>query len=213
MIQLPSPFLKCVNGFDKIAFKNNSEKLLESFLLKLFIPVFSTAFSLPIELLGADKYNLATCLISSKPPSSTNNSLRMARGNIRFRRMLEQLSTYTNFKILKIQGDSSEDQNTQIASLTFNIEFENDSFIPSSATSIDGSTAVSTREHVIRDLIARALLQTFTEKALVYNNTNTHQEIKDVTCTAVNNDGDTISAITVARVDNFDVAGDSEVPA
>jgi hypothetical protein len=48
---------------------------------------------------------------------------------------------------------------------------------------------------------------------LVYNNTNTHQEIKDVTCTAVNNDGDTISAITVARVDNYDVAGDSEVPA
>ena len=48
-------------------------------------------------------------------PSSTNNSLRMARGNIRFRRMLEQLSTYTNFKIMKLQGDSSEDQNTQIA--------------------------------------------------------------------------------------------------
>ena len=66
---------------------------------------------------------------------------------------------------------------------------------------------------MIRDLIARALLSTFTEKALVYNNTNTHQEIKDVTCTAVNNDGDTISAITVARVDNYDVAGDSEVPA
>ena len=146
-------------------------------------------------------------------PSSTNNSLRMARGNIRFRRMLEQLSTYTNFKIMKLQGDSSEDQNTQIASLSFNIAFENDSFIPSSATSIDGSTAVSTREDVIRDLIARALLSTFTEKALVYNNTNTHQEIKDVTCTAVNNDGDTISAITVARVDNYDVAGDSEVPA
>ena len=146
-------------------------------------------------------------------PSSTNNSLRMARGNIRFRRMLEQLSTYTNFKIMKLQGDSSEDQNTQIASLSFNIAFENDSFIPSSATSIDGSTAVATREHVIRDLIARALLSTFTEKALVYNNTNTHQEINDVTCTAVNNDGDTISAITVARVDNYDVAGDSEVPA
>jgi len=146
-------------------------------------------------------------------PSSTNNSLRMARGNIRFRRMLEQLSTYTNFKIMKLQGDSSEDQNTQIASLSFNIAFENDSFIPSSATPIDGSTAVSTREDVIRDLIARALLSTFTEKALVYNNTNTHQEIKDVTCTAVNNDGDTISAITVARVDNYDVAGDSEVPA
>ena len=146
-------------------------------------------------------------------PSSTNNSKRIARGNIRFRRMLEQLSTYTNFKIMKLQGDSSEDQNTQIASLTFNIAFENDSFIPSSATSIDGSTAVSTREHVIRDLVAKALLSTFTEKTLIYNSTTTHQEIVELTCAPVNNDGDTIAAITVARVDNYDVAGDSEVPA
>ena len=42
------------------------------------MPVFSTAFSLPIELLGADKYNLATDLISSKPPSSTNNSFLLS---------------------------------------------------------------------------------------------------------------------------------------
>ena len=48
---------------------------------------------------------------------------------------------------------------------------------------------------------------------MIYNSTTTHQEIVELTCEPVNNDGDTIAAITVARVDNYDVAGDSEVPA
>lgn len=145
-------------------------------------------------------------------PASTNNSKRMARGNIRYRRMLEKLGTYTNFKILKLQSDSSEDQDTQITSLQFTLEFENDSHIPSSGTSIDGSTSVSTREAVIKELIAEALFRSYTEVASVYNSTaGRGQENVSLTASAVLAAGEILEAITVTRQGDYDMAGDAEV--
>ncbi len=155
-------------------------------------------------------------------PSSINNSLRLARGSLRYRRMIEQLSLYTNCKVLRIASDSSEAASTQITTLTLNVEFENASYIPTTATSIDGSTTITTREAVIQGLVYTALATSFTERMEYYDTTDNDPSANtvlrgdtfaDVTATAVISGipGEILEAITVTRIVNADKFRDDEI--
>ena len=155
-------------------------------------------------------------------PSSINNGLRLARGGLRYRKMIEQLSLYTNCKVLRITSDSSEAASTQITTLTLNVEFENASYIPTTATSIDGSTLIRTREAVIQGLVYTALASSFTERMEYYDTTDNDPSANtvlrgdtfaDVTATAVISGmpGETLEAITVTRIVNADKFRDDEI--
>ena len=155
-------------------------------------------------------------------PSSINNGLRLARGGLRYRKMIEQLSLYTNCKVLRITSDSSEAASTQITTLTLNVEFENASYIPTTATSIDGSTIVNTREAVIQGLVYTALASSFTERMEYYDTTDNDPSANtvlrgdtfaDVTATAViaGMPGEILEAITVTRIVNADKFRDDEI--
>jgi hypothetical protein len=155
-------------------------------------------------------------------PSSINNGLRLARGGLRYRKMIEQLSLYTNCKVLRITSDSSEAANTQITTLTLNVEFENASYIPTTATSIDGSTTINTREAVIQGLVYTALASSFTERMEYYDTTDNDPSANtvlrgdtfaDVTATAVitGMPGEILEAITVTRIVNADKFRDDEI--
>jgi hypothetical protein len=155
-------------------------------------------------------------------PSSINNGLRLARGGLRYRKMIEQLSLYTNCKVLRIASDSSEAASTQITTLTLNVEFENASYIPTTATSIDGSTIVNTREAVIQGLVYTALATSFTERMEYYDTTDNDPSANtvlrgdtfaDVTATAVISGmpGEILEAITVTRIVNADKFRDDEI--
>jgi hypothetical protein len=155
-------------------------------------------------------------------PSSINNGLRLARGGLRYRKMIEQLSLYTNCKVLRITSDSSEAASTQITTLTLNVEFENASYIPTTATSIDGSTTITTREAVIQGLVYTALATSFTERMEYYDTTDNDPSANtvlrgdtfaDVTATAViaGMPGEILEAITVTRIVNADKFRDDEI--
>ena len=155
-------------------------------------------------------------------PSSINNGLRLARGGLRYRKMIEQLSLYTNCKVLRITSDSSEAASTQITTLTLNVEFENASYIPTTATSIDGSTLIRTREAVIQGLVYTALASSFTERMEYYDTTDNDPSANtvlrgdtfaDVTATAVitGMPGEILDAITVTRIVNADKFRDDEI--
>ena len=155
-------------------------------------------------------------------PSSINNGLRLARGGLRYRKMIEQLSLYTNCKVLRITSDSSEAASTQITTLTLNVEFENASYIPTTATSIDGSTIVNTREAVIQGLVYTALASSFTERMEYYDTTDNDPSANtvlrgdtfaEVTATAViaGMPGEILEAITVTRIVNADKFRDDEI--
>jgi hypothetical protein len=155
-------------------------------------------------------------------PSSINNGLRLARGGLRYKKMIEQLSLYTNCKVLRIASDSSEAASTQITTLTLNVEFENASYIPTTATSIDGSTLINTREAVIQGLVYTALATSFTERMEYYDTTDNDPSANtvlrgdtfaDVTATAViaGMPGEILEAITVTRIVNADKFRDDEI--
>jgi len=151
-------------------------------------------------------------------PSSADNGKRLARGNLRYRKLLEQLSLYTNCKILRLASDSSEAASTQIATLVMNVEFENETFIPESGTSIDGSTTINTRELVIKELVATALNTTFTERVEFYDPTTVDSQARgstfaEITAATVISGmpGEILDAITVTRIVNADKFRDDEI--
>ena len=155
-------------------------------------------------------------------PSSADNGKRLARGSLRWRKLVDQLSLYTNCKILRIASDSAEAASTQIATLTFNVEFENETYIPESGISIDGSTTINTRELVIKELIATALNSTFAENVEYYDPTDVDASsltiargttFAEITASSVlaGMPGEILEAITVTRIVNADKFRDDEI--
>ena len=152
-------------------------------------------------------------------PTNKNDGLNLARGGVRYQKVLQILGTYSNYRLLKIGVDSSVDQDTAPTTLTFNILFENDSAIPSSGTSIDGSTALGSKDAVIRDLIAQAIKGTYTENVLYYDPSHVEATvdrgpvIEELTVSAPQADGEIYESITVSRIGEADSVGDAEKPA
>tara|TARA_B100001057_G_scaffold391526_1_gene399742 strand:- start:362 stop:997 length:636 start_codon:yes stop_codon:yes gene_type:complete len=145
--------------------------------------------------------------------SSVNNAKRIARGNLRWRRMLQLLGKNTNFSVSNIsvspEDSTSFDENTQLTMLTFNVAFENEQFIPITGTlqgetafgnDVD-STAIDTRTKAIRNLVAQALDGSFTEVCEHYDPTSGASDIAntELTASAVADNSTIISAITVTK--------------
>jgi len=152
-------------------------------------------------------------------PTNKNDGLNLARGGVRFRKALQLLGTYGNFRLLKIGTDSSVDQDTAPQTVTFNVQFDNDTSIPSSGTSlVDGSTSLTSREAVIGDYIAFGIKGPYTENVLYYDPTHVEGTVdrgpvvEELTISAPQADGEIFESITVSRIGEADAVGDAEKP-
>jgi len=154
----------------------------------------------------------------SSLPTNKNDGLNLARGGVRYQKVLQILGTYSNYRILKIGTDSSADQDTAPTTLTFNIMFENESAIPTGGTGADGSTTLSTREAVLQDLIADAIKGSYTENVLYYDPTHVEGTVdrgpvvEELTISAPGTDTEVFDAVTVTRISEADSVGDDEKP-
>jgi len=151
----------------------------------------------------------------SSLPTNKNDGLNLARGGVRYQKVLQILGTYSNYRILKIATDSSADQDTAPSSLTFNILFENDSAIPSSGTSVDGSTSLSSKEAVLKDLIAQAIKGSYTENVLYFDTTGSPDRgpvVEELTISSPGTDTEVFDSVTVTRIGEADAVGDAEKP-
>ena len=151
----------------------------------------------------------------SSLPTNKNDGLNLARGGVRFQKVLQILGTHSNYRILKIGTDSSADQDTAPTTLTFNILFDNDSAIPSSGTSVDGSTSLSSKEAVLKDLIAQAIKGSYTENVLYYDSTGTPDRgpvVEELTISSPGTDTEVFDSVTVTRIGEADAVGDAEKP-
>lgn len=166
----------------------------------------------------AGKVNPASFKDFASLPTNKNDGLNLARGGVRYQKVLQILGTYSNYRVLKIQTDSSADQDTAPATLTFNIMFENESAIPTSGTGADGSTTLSTREAVLKDLIADAIRGSYTENVLYYDPTHVEGTVdrgpvvEELTISAPGTDTEIFDSVTVTRVAEADSVGDDEKP-
>jgi len=150
-------------------------------------------------------------------PTTKAQSLLVSRGQLRYKLMLNALQVRSNLKIINMVTTYAADAgDSPITDINFGIVFENDDFVPTTGTTIDGSTSTTTKVLYIQDKIAEALNTTHTEKMSVFNPTTGTGQIADeeVTVGPVLNAsiGEIVEAITVAEVAGFRSNVDAETP-
>ena len=141
-------------------------------------------------------------------PTTLAQSLLVSRGSLRWKMMMEALAVRSNFKVHNIVTTYATDAgDTPIGTLAFGLVFDNPDFIPTTGTTIDGSTTTSTKAGFIKDKIAEALNTTRTENMAVFDPTTgvVGTAIRSVTAAPVmtTSIGEIVEAITVTEVSAF----------
>ena len=141
-------------------------------------------------------------------PTTLAQSLLVSRGQLRFKMMMEALAVRSNFSVHNIVTTYASDAgDNPITDINFTLVFDTADFVPTTGTTIDGSTSTTTKALYIQDKIAEALNTTRTEKMSVFNPTSGAGEISDIEVTAgpvlTASIGEIVEAITVAEVTTF----------
>ena len=117
-------------------------------------------------------------------PTTLAQSLLVSRGQLRYKLMLNALQVRSNCRIINMVTTYASDAgDNPITDINFGIVFENDDFVPTTGSTIDGSTSTTTKVLYIQDKIAEALTTTHTEKMSVFNPTSGTGQIQDVEVT------------------------------
>jgi hypothetical protein len=141
-------------------------------------------------------------------PTTLAQSLLVSRGSLRWKMMMESLGERSNFKVHNIVTTYATDAgDTPIGTLAFGLVFDTPDFIPTTGTTIDGSTTTSTKAGFIQDKISEALNTTRTENMAVFDPTSgvVGTAIQEVTAGPVmtTSIGEIVDAITVTEVTAF----------
>ena len=140
-------------------------------------------------------------------PTTLAQSLLVSRGLLRFKLMMDKLQIRSNVQLSNIVTTYSSDAgDNPITDLNFTLIFENADFVPTTGTTIDGSTSTTTKAEFIRDKIAEALNADHTEKMSVFDPTSGVGNIKDIEVTVgqvMVQEGEIVDAITVTEVATF----------
>ena len=143
-------------------------------------------------------------------PTTLAESLKVSRGNLRWKMMMESLQERTNFRVVNIVTTYASDAgDNPITNLAFGLVFDNGDYLPTTGTSVDGSTT-TTKAMYIADKIGEALSESRTENVLVFDPTEVsgvtvrESSTTAVTAAAVSADSGVIrDAITVTEVSAF----------
>ncbi len=140
-------------------------------------------------------------------PTTLAQSLLVSRGLLRFKLMMDKLQIRSNVQLANIVTTYAADEgDSPITDLNFTLIFENADFLPTTGTTIDGSTATTTKAQFIRDKIAEALNADHTEKMSVFDPTTGNSNTKDTEVTVgqvMIQEGEIVEAITVTEVTTF----------
>ena len=113
-------------------------------------------------------------------PTTLAESLKVSRGNLRWKMVMESLQERTNFRVVNIVTTYSSDAgDNPITNLAFGLVFENGDYLPTTGTSVDGSTT-TTKAMYIADKIGEALSESRTENVLVFDPTQVSSVTKRI---------------------------------
>ena len=141
-------------------------------------------------------------------PTTLAQSLLVSRGNLRWKMMMESLAVRSNFKVHNIVTTYASDAGDQpITLLAFGLVFDTPDYIPTTGTTIDGSTTTTTKALYLQDKIAEALNTSRTENMTVFDPTSGSGLISNTAVTAgpvlTASIGEIVEAITVTEVTAF----------
>lgn len=152
---------------------------------------------------GAVTPNSSDSFSIANLPTTTAKGVSRARGNQRFRNVLNRLGTYHNVQILDVTVTGETNGDAQATNLAFTVGYERDAFIPSSGSDIQ-SGAITTKAGFIQDLIVRGILDATTESTRVYDDEGGYQDQQiNVTVAAPDSVADVASSVSVTLIDTL----------
>jgi hypothetical protein len=145
-------------------------------------------------------------------PSTTAKSENRARGNIRFKNVVRELSKYADCQILDVTITEAN-ADAQATALTFTVKYERDSFIPltgqyQGATVVGNDAAGSAMDTVAKSLansIAFGIYTGRTESCRVYNASLGEGTQASITANAATTLANILGTITVTLIDTTTV--------
>ena len=150
-------------------------------------------------------------------PTTLAQSLLVSRGQLRWKLLLNALQVRSNCQIVNMVTTYGADAgDNAITDINFGIVYENDDWIPTTGTAMDGSTTTTTKILYIQDKIGEAMNTTHTENMTVYDPTSTQGLISNDAVTVgpvmVVSTGEILDAITVAEVAGYRKNVAADVP-
>ena len=150
-------------------------------------------------------------------PTTLNESKKVSKGQLRWKLLLNALQVRSNCQIVNMVTTYASDAgDSPITDINFGIVYENDDWIPTTGTAMDGSTTTTTKILYIKDKIGEAMNTTHTEKMSVYDPTSGSGFIADEEVTVgpvmTVSTGEIMDAITVAEVAGYRKNVAADVP-
>lgn len=149
-------------------------------------------------------------------PTTLAYGQNRARGNMRFRNIVNALSGLADCQIVDIEVDSDETNgDSQATTLAFTVRFDRDSFIPESGTDI-ASGSITTKALYIKNEVAKAIRLSTTAMARVYDGTTGQDKQLSITATHTGaTAAQTLGTVAVNQIDGTelitaDSSGDAE---
>jgi len=140
-----------------------------------------------------------------------------ARGNMRFRNVVNRLTGLADCQILDIEtgisgGGPEVAGNNQVTSLAFTVKFDRDEGVVAactglngSATGADGSTAITTVALAVKDQFVRGFRDATTANVRVYNGTTGTDNMLSITVAAPDSAADIWTDTTVTLIDGTEL--------
>lgn len=145
------------------------------------------------------------------PPTTLIKGKARARGNMRFRNIVNSLTGLADCQIHDVTITEANGD-AQATTISFSVKFDRDAFIPLTGAVIGSSTvgndinnaAMDTTAKVIKNAIAQGIRASTTASSRVYDGTQGVQIPVTVTATA-QNAAQTLGVITVSLIDTVTV--------
>ena len=141
-------------------------------------------------------------------PTTVVKGKARARGNMRFRNIVNRLTGLSDCQIRDITITEANGD-AQATSLQFTVNYERPAFIPvTGANAIDGSTPISTTAIAIQNAIAQGVRDTTTALARVYDPTLPGDDQVSISVTTTGmTAAQTFGTVAVTRITESTLAG------
>lgn len=149
-------------------------------------------------------------------PTTLAKGQNRARGNMRFRNIVNQLTGIADCQIIDTEVDDDETNgDAQATTLAFTVRFDRPGFVPSTGTDIAGGN-ITTQAGYIKNEIAKAIRLSTTANVRVYNGTTNTDNMLPITVTHTGaTASQTLGTVAVTLIDGTelitaDSTGDAE---
>jgi hypothetical protein len=160
--------------------------------------------------------NSSDSFATAELPTTLALGKRRARGNMRFRNIINRLSNLSDCQILDVEINETgggADGDTQATKLVFTVKYDRPAWIlgtvqqmlSSPYTGYDGATPVTTTLLALKDQIARGIGDATTAAMKVYDGTAKEDRQLAITVAAPGVAGDLWADVTVALVEGTEV--------